>query len=110
MKTNADDLGTRWEMRSEWLGPRANDHGGVVVDENDIDTGIGEHSMCVFTRSADDRLCPKTQYMLLQCDRGPEFAVVGDDGVFIGSATYHGQRCQPWCTVSPLWVKRRVSG
>src|SRR5215467_4970385 len=75
MATRSNDPGAGRQPRNEMFDPGANYHGRFVVDEDDIDAAIGEHTLLVFAVTGDG-LRPETQQIACQRWRRRVLAII----------------------------------
>src|SRR5579859_7288364 len=75
MQTRSGNAGPNRESGHEGNGPGADYGRELIVDENDVNAPVWQHTMFVGTRRSRDRLTPETQEMGSQRRRREELPV-----------------------------------
>jgi hypothetical protein len=89
MKAHAKDFGPGSEIGEERFLPRADQQRGGVVNENDVYTGVGKHSVRIAAVRTADGLGPEAQQMPSERDRNGIFVVIRAASGF-GEVGIHG--------------------
>src|SRR5215469_8192191 len=61
MQPRTCNAGPSSQSGYEGNGPGAEHHWGLIVDENDVDTRVGQHTVLIYARRSNDCLSPKAQ-------------------------------------------------